>query len=1648
MISALAANDKDAIEEESGDSGVAFVQDGDMLQRLFHACQGKEILAKVNQDSGADTIASEQVETLQHSHELLTYWSLWEMSKYCVLSRLRTPFGGPQQTLDAFEKQLNGLLQLDSKPDSRNVRLARLRDFLMFLDRLELQIYNAHHGTALGVIPPTPKPVIVFVRSNKKMWDEWFARIRSRIIQGAKATGEVEVVIRNGYKLLSELFNALSRGAVNDILPWLDEFEQTLVDLVAALVGTNGSDAISGLHTWCRRAIKDMTKAPSSGRSKHSRSERSTQYPRYRNANLNEGQAAALSQISLDWINTAVLHAQHRYEQSAKEAIHSVESYGDPESEEDVRPQADFLCKEASESLGDLGSYQQLQSFLDSAPMDVHSNQAMFWNDDAVLQSLRDFCLDEPVQAWTQLEEFYEQDTKDERISDNTAFEKGRFVGQSFMFVSKVYQQSGASSLALDHLRQESLRIAQPSAEFLLRKGLGAASGVLIDTLMLNTPAEGISQAVSEFVDQLSSIPDELKVTLLRKDLRYWTRLDAMVDLARKYASNDTSLVLKQSNEFKFLLSKVARRTECHDFACSIPRTWEGALSPAIQFEEAKAAVAKHDYPAALSASRRILDSVKDLQSPNVDDQNMAVFQSRIYLKLAKWSRLTKPQFSADDIKAFEDILELQQEPMQSSQARIESITTGCLQKAVDVGTNYRKSWFAFGTHHYKQGWGILDEVGSYRFQHPVAVAANDSLKTILSNAGVQNTEEHAKARIDMKGRVAIFCVFVKHCASGQPFDEMAAYESIRTHLIKLEQMASSEGAISEIVGTFQTLLQRILESYRLAVHGYFRFLQFASLEFECNRPKSKTTSGEEAADEISQSAISDEITATLRLLRLLAKHGGQLYDAFHENLVDINVSPWTNIIPQLFARLDHPEKPVQSLIADLLCKIGDQHPQLIVFHCVVGANSAHNTPCQRRLLGVIGEFLIKSHPELVSQVRHLIRELERITVLWEEVWYKKIMTGLPELKSTLQELTEQYQGLDTISGLGPEDKDAVMSDNYQQSVIPLLATFESLQDAQARPESNHERWFMSTYRDKIQAALDSLRSPKCWSSLFEGLTMLKDICMDIGKDLSGARVLQLSDLSPDLASIQSSSIEIPSPKQGTGVTIHSFEQQVVIIPTKTKPKKLTLVGSDGKRYTYLFKGLEDLHLDERVMQLLRITNGMLQRDKESNSRQLTARHYAVVPLSDNSGMIQWVENTVSIFTIIAKWQHRELMCSRLMNDDGASHPHHNPPRATDVYHEKAAVALKKAGLPSNHPRRQWPKSILLDLYHEMASETPADLLEHELWSSSPTPGEWWKKSVRFARSTAVMSMIGYVIGLGDRHLENILIDFKTGDLVHIDYNVCFEKGKMLRIPEIVPFRLSRNMLTSLGVTGVEGNFRIGCEQTMKVMRKNKEILVTLLEAFIYDPLVDWQIEAGAAPGTGTGIGAGGVVGGLESLREGHQSLVQDSESETSSVSGTNHRDSRSSFDTNYSARSLSLRRRMSSESVASLSSMSIKSTTTTDSRRWNVGAGDQVDSTPTSATLSLGITNNNNSYAHLQQLQQQSPVQGQQQQQQQHQPPLHQRNAIAVNILRRVRHKLEGRDSDAVKKCKVTEQVERVIQEATNVENLANMFEGWTPWL
>ena len=53
--------------------------------------------------------------------------------------------------------------------------------------------------------------------------------------------------------------------------------------------------------------------------------------------------------------------------------------------------------------------------------------------------------------------------------------------------------------------------------------------------------------------------------------------------------------------------------------------------------------------------------------------------------------------------------------------------------------------------------------------------------------------------------------------------------------------------------------------------------------------------------------------------------------------------------------------------------------------------------------------------------------------------------------------------------------------------------------------------------------------------------------------------------------------------------------------------------------------------------------------------------------------------------------------------------------------------------------------------------------------------------------------MVGYVLGLGDRHPSNLMLDRKSGKVMHCDYGDCFEVAQhRKKYPERVPFRFTR----------------------------------------------------------------------------------------------------------------------------------------------------------------------------------------------------------------------------------------------------------------
>merc|ERR1712151_195603 len=143
---------------------------------------------------------------------------------------------------------------------------------------------------------------------------------------------------------------------------------------------------------------------------------------------------------------------------------------------------------------------------------------------------------------------------------------------------------------------------------------------------------------------------------------------------------------------------------------------------------------------------------------------------------------------------------------------------------------------------------------------------------------------------------------------------------------------------------------------------------------------------------------------------------------------------------------------------------------------------------------------------------------------------------------------------------------------------------------------------------------------------------------------------------------------------------------------------------------------------------------------------------------------------------------------------------------------------------------------------HAMENTAGTDL-QRVLWFQSRNSEVWLSRRTTYFSSLSVMSVVGYILGLGDRHPSNLMIARESGQVVHIDFGDCFEVAAFREMyPERIPFRLTRMLLNALEVSGVEGNYRYTCELVMCLLRSNKDAVMAMLEAFVFDPLITWRL--------------------------------------------------------------------------------------------------------------------------------------------------------------------------------------------------------------
>mmetsp|Transcript_36960 Transcript_36960/g.50960 ORF Transcript_36960/g.50960 Transcript_36960/m.50960 type:complete len:948 (+) Transcript_36960:3-2846(+) len=530
----------------------------------------------------------------------------------------------------------------------------------------------------------------------------------------------------------------------------------------------------------------------------------------------------------------------------------------------------------------------------------------------------------------------------------------------------------------------------------------------------------------------------------------------------------------------------------------------------------------------------------------------------------------------------------------------------------------------------------------------------------------------------------------------------------------------------------------------------------------------------------------------TLRLLTLMFKHGGgkEAEAALMRGFATVSVDTWLQVIPQIIARIHSPNKSVRNLVKELLQNVGTHHPQALVYPLTVASTSGSESNSTANMI----LQQMRGHSELlVDQARLVSSELIRVSINWFESWNVGLESASRQFfkendpEGMIQTLTPLHAQLDE----GPSTQNEVSFANLfgrQLSEAQILCG----------------RYIMTSSISYLHLAW------QYYVSVFRSITTL----------LPFLTKLDLQFVSPHLLEADNLELAVPGTYHANQqvVRIRKFAPVLTVITSKQRPRRMTIVGDNGKDYTFLLKGHEDLRQDERVMQLFGLVNTLLAQGDFTGKLHLRITRYGAIPLSPNSGLIGWVPGCNTLHELIK--QQREDRKMELK-----------------IEHKRQAEFA---------PKGQYDGLTLIqkvEVYQYAIASTPGDEFATILWTRSPNSEIWLDRRTQFTRSLAVMSMVGYILGLGDRHPSNLMLEKSTGKVLHIDFGDCFEVATHRdNYPEKIPFRLTRMLIGAMEVSGIEGNFRSTCEWVMRVLREHRDSLMAVLEAFVYDPLVNWRL--------------------------------------------------------------------------------------------------------------------------------------------------------------------------------------------------------------
>ena len=275
---------------------------------------------------------------------------------------------------------------------------------------------------------------------------------------------------------------------------------------------------------------------------------------------------------------------------------------------------------------------------------------------------------------------------------------------------------------------------------------------------------------------------------------------------------------------------------------------------------------------------------------------------------------------------------------------------------------------------------------------------------------------------------------------------------------------------------------------------------------------------------------------------------------------------------------------------------------------------------------------------------------------------------------------------------------------------------------------------------------------------------------------------------------------------------LKELDTKIETLSSKEKPLhirfKVTNITGDlntNNYYDFMLKcDVNDITKEIKTFEIIDEINNIFKIKHFDINDSMSLKRYLIVPIAPTIILAEWLSNSVSLASVIDEQGKKNLIFQEENN-------------GIVKYGDKVTI------IPGSIIRLEEKFNILYNYYQYYFFD----------------PNLWYLAKKKYIISTAIWSMTSFLVGLGDRHPGNIMINKTNGEVIHIDFGYVALKGLSLAVPEIVDFRFTINLRKNLGLFEENGIFNYICVKTLKTFKEYYKTLSARIEYYQFDPLFD-----------------------------------------------------------------------------------------------------------------------------------------------------------------------------------------------------------------